>query len=150
MCSQFDKKISEETKDASQSDASSCDPIRLGEAVDRFQRKLVFSSNFILSRKNLKVMLGLQRSSDSLNGASLLDNSYNLSKVCHFNLLKDSNDLILFRFKMPLKTFGFKSWKETTGQCYHFMQNRLVIHSTPSFSISLLNFITVTVSCIKM
>jgi len=69
--------------DANNSNNNHCvDPILLGEAVERFRRKLHFSSSFSLSRPLLKVSFGLQRSTDSFESVSShLDSSYNLTKV---------------------------------------------------------------------
>lgn len=83
----FDQKIREEAKKSkitsseTEEEIDHVDPILLGEAMERFKRKLHFSANFSLSRPKLKVTFGLQRSTDSFDVSSQLDSSYNLTKI---------------------------------------------------------------------
>ena len=106
----IDKKIGEEAKNnhntsGEEQDNPCCDPVLLGQAIDRFHKKLKLASAFSLSRDKLSTEILLQRSTDSFNIASQLDSSYNLSKVCFsLVLLRYTNDKLFVSFQIQDET----------------------------------------------
>jgi len=57
------------------------DTILLGEAIERFKRKLHFSAKLLLSRPQTQSHLWTSEINDSFDVSSQLDSSYNLTKI---------------------------------------------------------------------
>lgn len=77
----FSKKVDRETCTDTNETTIVCDGHSLGEAIERFFKKIQLCSQFTLSKSKLPVTLGLQKSEIGLPVSSRLDSSYNLSSI---------------------------------------------------------------------